>query len=794
LKSGIFKIYQQFFLIAFFVSVSFADLYLDVYSSENINDAKAYTKDLIRLNYKAFIHIHERHPDNEVLYKVRLGPFKDGQEVQEQKKKLLFNSFEGDMLVVETKRPKSDVDEAVKKKLVKLMQLRKNEIPVLEQVQPETEQQSSPAEKTRSATLEWDVNREPDLGGYNIYYDTKSGSPYTPDQKDYADEGPPPIKVDKDKTKITLNGLSESKEYYFSVTAFNTDKGTESGFSNEVYLPLKDIGDGDPAGQDSAQQGVFDQAQTEMQQGDTLQAEIPISAGDSIYIEVPGQKEMSMVYDVDPDGHVYIMSVGQVNVKGLDLPGLEKLITQKVQKFIVKGDKLKFRLAARQRYINITGGVRYPGWYRVDYLTTLNKLIEVAGGLLSKKAYNKIKIERDTRDGIINISVKGRIKLLANDHLVIPTPKVFRKKVDTGDLLFIEVPGKEEEKGDSQSKTEVDSNGYMYVADFGHIYVNGLTTTEIIEILKSKLPKYLARSSKIQVSIMEKKHYVHVMGHVTNPGRYNIPETGNVQSAFSAAGGAVDGAILSGAKIQRKTKSGIINMSVNMYQYIITGDIRLLTPLHQNDTLFIPISASFGNVKRTLRSWDPPKEQLEEDKGNKVRIFGAVQDPGIYEPKEDMDLLDLIILGSGTTDDADLSRVQIIRNNKVEQIFNLFAFLNEEPDAGEIPKITNGDTIYVKYFEKTTFEPAEDKVYYVLGKGCADPGQYKLYDNMTIFQALARADGFNGSADLRNMLILRLVNGRQDNIHLDLTRAILGKVPEINVMILPNDTIYIPIR
>ena len=36
------------------------------------------------------------------------------------------------------------------------------------------------------------------------------------------------------------------------------------------------------------------------------------------------------------------------------------------------------------------------------------------------------------------------------------------------------------------------------------------------------------------------------------------------------------------------------------------------------------------------------------------------------DPYEGMDLLDLLVLASGETDDADMSKILIIRNNKVE--------------------------------------------------------------------------------------------------------------------------------
>ena len=231
-------------------------------------------------------------------------------------------------------------------------------------------------------------------------------------------------------------------------------------------------------------------------------------------------------------------------------------------------------------------------------------------------------------------------------------------------------------------------------------------------------------------------------------------------------------------------------IKINLYQFTITGDPRLLTPLQENDILFVPISPNFGNIKRTLMPWTPPPEKLEEDVKNKVRIFGAVNDPGTYEPREDMNLLDLIVAAGGETDNADLSKILIVRKGNVDEIFNLQLFLNKESEE-PLPRIKNGDMVYVKFRELTIFEPEEEKVFYVLGE-VNRPDQYKLADNMTLFQAISMAGGVTEWADTENIAIVRVVNGKQENLRYNLENGIAGRVPEANIYIYPGDTIYVP--
>ena len=702
-------------------------------------------------------------------------------------------------------------------------------------------------------TLEWDADKESDIAGYKIYYDTDSEPPYSPAESDWADEGPPPIIVGSDVTKITLHGLTDTKEYFFAITSFNV-RGVESSHSTKVSIPhraaslifrpletvivtadslnmrsgprvttksLKMLKKGTKVkvikclkrwlqvsrdGQTGyiSKQYVHKAQQTQQTQQTQPEESLLIYPGDILKIEVPGQEEMSRNYDVDPKGNIYLLTIGKVQVYGLDLTRLNDKLTKKFKKYIAKGEKISVRMLEHKRYIYIQGGVRYPGWYRVPQSTNLDDLIETAGGLLSGADYSRVKLRRRIEEGYKELGIKGKITLHPNDIIEVPFPKTYREKIDKGDLLFVSIPQRQapSRRSDTRdsadlsesftrNKIEVDGNGYIYIPDYGHIYANNLTPEEIKKEIEARLPKYIAALLKVAVSIIQKKHYVQIAGHLGKPGRYNIPETANIQTAITTAGGAVDGAIMSDIVISRKLRDHIQRIKVNLYQYIITGDDRLLTPIHEDDTIFVPISSSFGNVKRTLMAWSPPTERLEKEIKTKVRIFGAVNNPGIYELIEGMNLMDLLILASGETHGADLSKIMIIRNNKIEKRYNLEDFLSEEGPPLKIPEIQAGDTIYVNFVELTTFEPKEEELFYITGK-VRGPGQYKLWDQMTVLQAIALAGGLDEWADSEHIMIVRWAGGKQENISFNYEKGVEGKSPELNIYLQGRDVIVVP--
>ena len=92
---------------------------------------------------------------------------------------------------------------------------------------------------------------------------------------------------------------------------------------------------------------------------------------------------MSQDYDVDPDGRVFMMSVGEIRIGGLDLSSIQKKITVLLKQLIPKEEKPTVTLVNSMRYINISGGVNYPGWYRVSSVSNLDDLVEMAGGLVA---------------------------------------------------------------------------------------------------------------------------------------------------------------------------------------------------------------------------------------------------------------------------------------------------------------------------------------------------------------------------------------------------------------------------
>jgi hypothetical protein len=84
--------------------------------------------------------------------------------------------------------------------------------------------QTALAQSTRSLTLAWDPNTEPDLVGYRLYYGEQS--------RNYSSVVYVPV-----ITQVTIPSFIIGNTYYFAVTAVNR-AGLESDFSDEVVFPV----------------------------------------------------------------------------------------------------------------------------------------------------------------------------------------------------------------------------------------------------------------------------------------------------------------------------------------------------------------------------------------------------------------------------------------------------------------------------------------------------------------------------------------------------------------------------
>lgn len=250
------------------------------------------------------------------------------------------------------------------------------------------------------------------------------------------------------------------------------------------------------------------------------------------------------------------------------------------------------------------------------------------------------------------------------------------RKVAAGDVLEIILPSAAELSG----QYEVDFEGRIFISLIGYVDVNEKTVDEIRLILRRQLAEYVKYTDSMEIKIKEKKKLISVLGYVRKPGIFPVSEHASLQEVLFLAGDVLPGALLNRIEIRRKNGAQVQKIGVFYNEFLLHGDFRLLPALKSGDTVFIPKGLKELNTGESL-----------------VYVFGAVARPGTYEISSKTTLLDALSHAGGTTSNANLKEIQIIKSlPKSDRVTRInLKRLVKQGEMEALPLIENGDTVFV---------------------------------------------------------------------------------------------------
>ncbi len=118
-------------------------------------------------------------------------------------------------------------------------------------------------------------------------------------------------------------------------------------------------------------------------------AAIPLGAADSVYELRPGdvinvivwnRPELSLELTVAPDGRIQYPLVGEVQAAGRTLPGLERVMTERLVEHLFAPQVSVSLQQLRSFRIYVTGEVLRPGMFELNGPVTVVQAIAMAGG------------------------------------------------------------------------------------------------------------------------------------------------------------------------------------------------------------------------------------------------------------------------------------------------------------------------------------------------------------------------------------------------------------------------------
>jgi len=381
----------------------------------------------------------------------------------------------------------------------------------------------------------------------------------------------------------------------------------------------------------------------------------------------------------------------------------------------------------------------------------------------------------------------------------VQTPKNY--EIGIGDQIIISIWGNSQ----NNYQLTVNASGQIMVPDVGPVYLAGLTFGEAENRIRQRLSGIYADMNGsnprtfAQVSMGGLRSIkVDLVGEVTVPGTYTLPATSTVFNALYLSGGPNDIGSFRTINIIRNNE---VIKSVDVYNFLMDARISENIQLQNEDILFVPVArkkvsvsgefrrngifemkadenmedlirfaggftenAWWSNIKihrktmtgRTIIDvpFDKAKTVVLEDGDlvttgklnelyrNRVTISGPVFQPGQYEWKEGMTIMDLIVKADSLMGDAFTNRGNIIRLNPDYTTSNIPFNLDAVLAGRNTILLQPEDSVLIR----SKFDMAEDPFITVSGE-VLNAGRLEYSDNLTLEDAIFRAGGFTEAAD-----------------------------------------------
>ena len=383
-------------------------------------------------------------------------------------------------------------------------------------------------------------------------------------------------------------------------------------------------------------------------------------------------------------------------------------------------------------------------------LEALGIAVETADGLEFVPVTTGLQLGTDREQTLINglpifgLDVFTRASSQFQPLLSGPAPEDYL--MGPGDQIVVMLTGEVE----LAHELVVTREGFVVVPNVGRVAVANLTIADLRLLLRSRLANSYSGISRgttsVDVTITELRTIqIYVTGEVAQAGAYQLASVATVTNALYAAGGPTELGSLRAIKIQRRTGD---EFSLDLYPYLLEGDVSGDIILEQGDVVFIPL------------------------KRRQVQLRGSVVRPAHYELDADDDLVDVLSASGGFAPAANRQRMTIHRvvppsergagsNDRVAIDLGLIPS-TDPAEPGHlggviIPPVglQNGDSIVVD-----TVRDLRDSYYVSITGMVAAPDTFPWREGMTVRDLVLLARGPTVGADLREAEVSRLPSQR----------------------------------
>jgi protein involved in polysaccharide export with SLBB domain len=442
-----------------------------------------------------------------------------------------------------------------------------------------------------------------------------------------------------------------------------------------------------------------------------------LGPNDVVRIQVYGEEDLTVESKIDGDGNINFPLLGVVPVAGKTLQELQEYLTTRLVGGYVRMPRVT-AYVFKYRNFYVSGEVKVPGGYPYEEGLSVQKAITMAGGLTEKAERGEVRILRSVNGQEETLPVKFDTFVFPDDTIVVAEGQRFYVSGE------VKTPGRYlYEKGLTVHKALSMAGGRTEKGEKGTIKVTRITEGLAETITVN--PDVTALPDDIIVVEPQDQRKFYASGEVKNPGGYEHKEALTVHKAIAMAGGLTQ-------KAER-------------------GELHVLRSVNGQEQT-IPVK---------LENLVLPDDIIVVAEGQKFFISGEVKTPGRYLYEKGMTIHKAISLAGGWTEKAEKANIKVTRT-----IEGLAHTMEGDLDALVLPD----DFIVISQMHKV----------YVNGE-VKKAGDYPYEKGLTIHKVVTMAGGFTDKAAIGRTKVLRIVNGEEQSIRVNL-----------DAMLLPEDIVVVP--
>ncbi|PCJ23166.1 MAG: hypothetical protein COA96_12370 [SAR86 cluster bacterium] len=496
--------------------------------------------------------------------------------------------------------------------------------------------------------------------------------------------------------------------------------------------------------------------------------------GDTVILQLYGQQNVTHELVITREGMLLFPQIGPIAVAGLNFSELREQINEIVSTQLI-GQRAAVTLGAlRSIRIFVLGEAFRPGSYTVSSLSTMTNALFVSGGITNVGSLRKVQLRRqgvtiaelDLYDLLLRGDTSADQRLLPDDVLFIPT--VGSSVAISGDVIR---PAIYELKDEETAEEVLALSGGLLPTAFPRaskierINAQGLRTVIDVDLSSdSGRQSQIRNGDRIEInSVLDQlENVVLIEGHLQRPGGFQWREGIRVSDVIPSISALLPNPDLQYALVVRQqpqTRMSVVH-KLALGDAISNPGSAADLELQANDRI-VTFGSTVGRGENLRGLLGELNSQASfNNPAALISVAGNVRFPGEYPYLEGMSVGDIVNSAGGMLENSDEKYALLVRKRDNQGAITVEDAIVNALSINSAKSVNRGDALLVfaanasrvgllgaviEQLKSQSDSKERSRVVRASGQ-VRFPGEYPLYEDMTVEGLVRAAGGYTESA------------------------------------------------